>query len=136
VLIIRLLPAEFIRVIGVAVVRTLYKIRTTGAERLPAKGGILLLPNHVTFADAFFLSVASPRPLRFVMDEVFTSKPSIRVFTRIFDTMTLRRDQPLEAIRQIIKALKKGDKVRQSACFRRANSPAPAPCAHCSAASS
>jgi acyl-[acyl-carrier-protein]-phospholipid O-acyltransferase/long-chain-fatty-acid--[acyl-carrier-protein] ligase len=111
VLIIRLLPAEFIRVIGVAVVRTLYKIRTTGAERLPAKGGILLLPNHVTFADAFFLSVASPRPLRFVMDEVFTAKPSIRVFTRIFDTMTLRRDQPLEAIRQIIKALRQGQAV-------------------------
>ena len=111
VLIIRLLPADFIRVLGVTLVRTIYRIRTTGVENLPAKGGILLLPNHVTFADAFFLSAACPRPVRFVMDEAFTAKRSIRVFTRIFETMTLRRDHPLEAIRQVIKALRNGDVV-------------------------
>jgi acyl-[acyl-carrier-protein]-phospholipid O-acyltransferase / long-chain-fatty-acid--[acyl-carrier-protein] ligase len=111
VLIIRMLPADFIRIIGIAIVRTIYRIRTVHPERVPKKGGVLLLPNHVTYADAFFLSVASPRPLRFVMDEVFIAKRSIRIFTGIFDTMTIRRDQPLEAIREIIRALKNGDAV-------------------------
>ncbi len=111
VLIIRLLPSHFIRVVGVALIRTIYRIRVSHPERLPAKGGALMLPNHVTYADAFFLSAASPRPIRFVMDEVFMARRSIRIFTSIFDTMTLRRDQPLEAIREIIKALKKGDAV-------------------------
>jgi acyl-[acyl-carrier-protein]-phospholipid O-acyltransferase/long-chain-fatty-acid--[acyl-carrier-protein] ligase len=111
VLIIRVLPADFIRIIGIAIVRTIYRIRTVHPERVPKKGGVLLLPNHVTYADAFFLSVASPRPLRFVMDEVFIAKRSIRIFTGIFDTMTIRRDQPLEAIREIIRALKNGDAV-------------------------
>lgn len=111
VLIIRLLPADFIRVIGVAVVRMMYKIRTVHSERLPKQGGVLLLPNHVTYADAFFISAACPRPVRFVMDEAFMKQHAIRVFTGIFDTMTIRRDQPLEAIREIIKALKHGDVV-------------------------
>jgi acyl-[acyl-carrier-protein]-phospholipid O-acyltransferase / long-chain-fatty-acid--[acyl-carrier-protein] ligase len=109
--IIRLLPAQFIRLLGIAIIRTIYKIRIVGLERLPAKGGVLLLPNHVTYADSFFISAACPRPVRFVMDEAFTAKRSIRVFTSIFDTLTIRRDQPLEAIREIIKALKKGDVV-------------------------
>ncbi len=110
-MIIRVLPAHFVRVLGVAVVRTFYRIRVTHSERLPAKGGVMMLPNHVTYADAFFLSAASPRPIRFVMDEAFTANPSIRVFTALFDTMTIRREHPLEAIREIIKALKKGDAV-------------------------
>jgi acyl-[acyl-carrier-protein]-phospholipid O-acyltransferase/long-chain-fatty-acid--[acyl-carrier-protein] ligase len=111
VLIIRLLPAHFIRVIGVALIRAVYRIRVSHPERMPAKGGVLMLPNHVTYADAFFLSAASPRPIRFVMDEVFLARRSIRIFTGIFDTLTIRRDQPLEAIREIIRALKHGDAV-------------------------
>jgi acyl-[acyl-carrier-protein]-phospholipid O-acyltransferase/long-chain-fatty-acid--[acyl-carrier-protein] ligase len=111
ILIIRLLPADFIRVIGVAVIRAIYRIRVVHPERLPKSGGVLLLPNHVTYADAFFISAACPRPVRFVMDEVFMAAPAIRAFTRIFDTLTIRRDQPLEAIREIIKALKQGDVV-------------------------
>jgi len=111
VLIIRILPAEFIRVIGISIVRSIYHIRTANWERLPAKGGVLLLPNHVTFADAFFISAACPRPVRFVMDEVFVEQRIIRAFTSIFDTVTIRLDHPLEAIREIIKALKQGDVV-------------------------
>lgn len=110
-LIIRLLPADFIRVIGVAVIRAIYRIRVVHPERIPKKGGVLLLPNHVTYADAFFISAACPRPVRFVMDEAFIAKRSIHVFTSIFDTVTIRRDQPLEAIRETIHALKQGDVV-------------------------
>jgi acyl-[acyl-carrier-protein]-phospholipid O-acyltransferase/long-chain-fatty-acid--[acyl-carrier-protein] ligase len=109
--IIRMLPADFIRVIGVAFIRAFYRIRTTHPDRLPAKGGVLLLPNHVTYADAFFISAASPRPVRFVMDEVFTASTAVRVFTGIFDTVNIRRDQSLEAIRIVIRALKDGDVV-------------------------
>lgn len=109
--IIRLLPADFIRVISLAVIRSLYQIRVLHSERIPKKGGVLLLPNHVTYADAFFISAACPRPVRFVMDEAFTAKRSIRLFTELFETVTIRRDQPLEAIREVIRALKQGDLV-------------------------
>ncbi len=109
--IIRLLPGDFIRVIGVALVRVIYRIQVVNAGRLPERGGVMLLPNHVTFADAFFISAACPRPVRFVMDEAFMARRSIRVFASIFNTLTIRRDQPREAIRRTIGALEAGDLV-------------------------
>ncbi|MES2474461.1 MAG: MFS transporter [Verrucomicrobiota bacterium] len=109
--IVRLLPGDFIRLIGLAVIRSIYQIRSVGTDNVPKKGGALLLPNHVTFADAFFITAASPRPVRFVMDEAFMANRVIRFFVSIFDTVTIRQDQPLEAIRITIDALKKGDLV-------------------------
>ncbi len=109
--IVGLLPADFIRLVGGAIILWIYRIRVVHPERIPAQGGALLLPNHVTFMDAFFISAASPRPVRFVMDEAFMKSRAIRIFVSIFDTMTIRRDQPLEAIRGMIRALKNGDLV-------------------------
>jgi acyl-[acyl-carrier-protein]-phospholipid O-acyltransferase / long-chain-fatty-acid--[acyl-carrier-protein] ligase len=111
VMIIRLLPAEFIRLLASTVVRVFYHLRVVHADRIPAKGGVMILPNHVTFADAFYIATACRRPVRFVMDEVFAAKRAIRVFTSIFDTVTIRRDQPLEAIRTVIQALRDGDLI-------------------------
>lgn len=110
-LIVRVLPADFLRVIGVSFIRSFYGVRTVHSTRIPARGGVLLLPNHVTFADAFFLSAACPRPVRFVMDEVFTENRAIRIFTSIFSTVNIRREQPLEAIRIVIRALRNGEVV-------------------------
>ena len=110
---IRLLPGDFIRLIGGAAIRSIYRIRVVNPQRIPAKSGALLLPNHVTFADAFFISAACPRPVRFVMDEVFMEKRSIRLFVSIFDTMTIRRDHPLEAIREVI-AVGQAKEVREA----------------------
>jgi acyl-[acyl-carrier-protein]-phospholipid O-acyltransferase/long-chain-fatty-acid--[acyl-carrier-protein] ligase len=100
-----------IRVVFLIGIRFVYRVRAVHAERVPASGGVLLLPNHVTYADAFFLSAACPRPVRFVMDEAFIASPVIRWFTGIFGTVNIRREQPLEAIREVIKALKKGEVV-------------------------
>ena len=109
--IIRKLSGDFIRLIGGPIIRSLYRIETVNPERLPAKGGALLLPNHVTFADGFFITAACRRPVRFVMDEAFLASRAVRIFTGIFETVTIRRDQPREAIRITIEALKNGDLV-------------------------
>jgi acyl-[acyl-carrier-protein]-phospholipid O-acyltransferase / long-chain-fatty-acid--[acyl-carrier-protein] ligase len=106
--ILRILPADFVRLICLAVVKILYRINVTGADRIPKTGGALLLPNHVTFADAFFISAASNRPLRFVMDETFMASKAIRFSAKLFGTVPIRRDQPLEAIRKTIEALESG----------------------------
>jgi len=109
--IIRLLPGHFIRVLGATLVRSIYQVRLVHFERLPQHGGVLLLPNHVTYADAFFITAACGRPVRFVMDEVFAAQPAVRWFVRIFDTVCINREQPREAIRSIIAALRQGDTV-------------------------
>lgn len=109
--IVRLLPGDFIRLLGGAIVRMIYRIKVVNRERLPATGGALLLPNHVTFADGFFIAASCPRPVRFVMDDVFMAKPSIRLFASIFEIVAIRQDQPREAIRITIDALKQGGLV-------------------------
>ena len=109
--VLRILPADFIRLICVAGVKFIYRIKLTGTERIPKTGGALLLPNHVTFADAFFLSAASERPLRFVMDDTFMASKAIRFAMHLFDGVAIRRDQPLEAIRRTIDALEGGHLV-------------------------
>ncbi len=111
VLVVRLLPRDFLRLLLLGVLRTLYRIRVSHPERVPESGGALLLPNHVTYADAFFLSAACRRPVRFVMDDVFMASPAIRLSARIFGTVPIRRDQPLEAIRAVINALNAGEVV-------------------------
>lgn len=102
-----------IRTIGLAIIRTIYRIRTIHPERIPRSGGVLLLPNHVTFADAFFITAACRRPVRFVMDEAFMAFKPVRWFCTIFNTVTIRKDQPREALKITIDALKNGDLV----CF-------------------
>lgn len=109
--IIRILPADFIRLICLGAVKILNRIKVSGADRIPKSGGALLLPNHVSFADAFFISAASERPVRFVMDETFMARRAIRFSAKIFGTVPIRRDQPLEAIRKTIEALENGHVV-------------------------
>lgn len=109
--ILRILPANFMRLLCLVAVKILYRIKVSGSDRIPKTGGVLLLPNHVTFADAFFLSAASDRPLRFVMDEKFMANKVIRFSVRLFDAVPIRRDQPLEAIRKTIEALENGHVV-------------------------
>jgi acyl-[acyl-carrier-protein]-phospholipid O-acyltransferase / long-chain-fatty-acid--[acyl-carrier-protein] ligase len=113
VLIVRMMPAELLRWAGVGLVRLFHRVRVVGADRVAEQGGMMLLANHVTFADAFFIAAANRRPVRFVMDGAFAQNRAIGWFTAVFQTVNIRREQPLEAIRTVIGALKQGDLV----CF-------------------
>ena len=109
--IIRLLPSDFVRVIGLMLLRLLYRIRTRGESNLPASGGALLLPNHITWGDAFFLTAACPRPVRFIMEEGFMGKRAIGVFCQLFDTVPISSAKPREALRAAAESLKEGHLV-------------------------
>jgi acyl-[acyl-carrier-protein]-phospholipid O-acyltransferase / long-chain-fatty-acid--[acyl-carrier-protein] ligase len=103
--------ANTIRRLGGAVIRFIYQIRIVDRDRIPARGGALLLPNHVTFIDAFLISAASPRLVRFVMDDAFMGSALIRVFVGLFETITICQEKPLEAIRRMVSALKNGELI-------------------------
>ena len=109
--IVRLLPGHFLRVLAATLVRSIYHVRTVDFHNLPARGGVLLLPNHVTYADAFFIAAACGRPVRFVMEDTYMKQAAVRRFVRLFDTLSISQQQPREAIRSIIAALQQGDTV-------------------------
>lgn len=55
--------------------RLCYRLNVHGRYHLPKKGAALVVCNHVSFMDALVLGGASPRPLRFVMDQpIFDSR--------------------------------------------------------------
>ncbi|BCU75974.1 MFS transporter [Luteolibacter sp. LG18] len=101
--------ADFVRLVGLALIKTIYRVRVAGEENVPKHGGVLLLPNHVTWADAFFLSAACPRKVRFVMDATFMANPWVAAFCKVFDTVPIERGNAREALRTAAEALKQGD---------------------------
>ncbi|MES2995580.1 MAG: 1-acyl-sn-glycerol-3-phosphate acyltransferase [Verrucomicrobiota bacterium] len=105
----RKISAQVIRMVVAPLARRVYRIRAVHPERVPATGGALLLPNHVTYIDAILLYCGCPRPVRFVMDEVFARHPVIRLLTSMFDTVNIRKDSPIDAIRVVLKGLANGE---------------------------
>src|SRR4051812_15861475 len=57
-----------LRFFGLGYARLIYRVTAIGLENLP-EGGFLLLPNHITWVDAIVLTLATPRPIRFIIDE-------------------------------------------------------------------
>jgi 1-acyl-sn-glycerol-3-phosphate acyltransferase len=53
------------RVLG-PIARRIWRIETSGYERLPADGPAILCPNHISFLDSAFLMLTVPRNISFV----------------------------------------------------------------------
>jgi len=49
-------------------VKTVYRLEARGWEKVPARGGAVLVSNHVSYIDAAIIATCCPRPVRFVMD--------------------------------------------------------------------
>lgn len=71
-------PIESLRVIVQFVLHLGYRFNVISPHRLPEQGGGLLVCNHVSYLDALFICAASPRLVRFVMEEDYTQLPLIR----------------------------------------------------------
>ena len=107
----RLIPQEFIRMVGIWCMRLLYRARVIHAERIPERGGALLVCNHVTYADALFLMMACVRPVRFIVAEEFTVTRLMGWILEIFNSLPISSKNPREAIRNAAIGLKQGDLI-------------------------
>jgi acyl-[acyl-carrier-protein]-phospholipid O-acyltransferase/long-chain-fatty-acid--[acyl-carrier-protein] ligase len=47
--------------------RLIYRIRVTGADNVPERGGALLVANHVTYVDGFLINASTHRRVRFMV---------------------------------------------------------------------
>jgi acyl-[acyl-carrier-protein]-phospholipid O-acyltransferase / long-chain-fatty-acid--[acyl-carrier-protein] ligase len=107
----RLISANSLRALCLALVRAVYKVRGFHTDRVPKTGGVLVLPNHVSYADAMVISAACPRALRFVIWDVLYQMKWSRWFLDIFHTVPIAPTRAKEAVRTVGDALKKGDAV-------------------------
>ncbi|MBL9152971.1 MAG: 1-acyl-sn-glycerol-3-phosphate acyltransferase [Verrucomicrobiales bacterium] len=101
----------FFRLTLLPLVRLLYRLRTIGAERVPATGGVLLIANHVSYLDSFIIYAACPRPVRFVIVSRYLRVGAIRWFLNLFGAIPITPGKSRDAIRLTAECLRRGDVV-------------------------
>ena len=97
-----LLPEWFGRLILFFVTHTVYRVKVVGRDRFPAKGGALLVCNHMSFVDALLLIASTDRPIRFLIYKGIYESPFVRPFAKMLKAIPISSEQrPREMIRSL-----------------------------------
>jgi acyl-[acyl-carrier-protein]-phospholipid O-acyltransferase / long-chain-fatty-acid--[acyl-carrier-protein] ligase len=89
----------------------LYRVKVQGAERVPETGGLLVLPNHVSYADSFALQLAIPRRMRFVVDRRWTRHWLLKWLFELSGTILIDPHKPRAWVEQVRECLGRGEAV-------------------------
>ncbi len=95
---------------GRPLVRTFYRVTPFGMENLP-QGGFLLVPNHISWVDALVLQLACPRPIRYVIDEQYYSKPILHPILRAIGCIPISSRHSHAAVRAAAEQVSNGEIV-------------------------
>jgi acyl-[acyl-carrier-protein]-phospholipid O-acyltransferase/long-chain-fatty-acid--[acyl-carrier-protein] ligase len=91
--------------------RMFYRVTPVGVEALPEKGGVLLLPNHISYVDAVILQLACPRPIRFLVYDQIYQHRFLRWGLRLLGAIPISPKKARAAIDTAVNALAKGEVV-------------------------
>jgi acyl-[acyl-carrier-protein]-phospholipid O-acyltransferase/long-chain-fatty-acid--[acyl-carrier-protein] ligase len=110
-----LLPDSLLRLVLWAATHTFYRLDVVGREQVPAKGGALLVPNHISMADGAFLLAALDRPVRFLMFKGSYDHPLVKPFAKMLRVIPIASDQGpremIHSLREATQALQNGELV-------------------------
>lgn len=106
------LPQSLVRFALSYVMSRRYRISVQGLRNLPGQGGVLLLGNHISWIDWAIVQVASPRPLRFVMDAAIYNRWYLRGLLRLMGCIPIAPGASSRgALEQITALLNAGEAV-------------------------
>ncbi len=103
--------AGLLRAIIGPVLRCFYRVKVLGPENLPAAGGALLLPNHITWVDAVLLQLVSPRPIRFLIYDAIYRHPLLNPFFRLVGAIPIAPGRAKEGLQEASERLLAGEIV-------------------------
>lgn len=110
-----LIPGLVLRPLFWVVTRTIYRIRTIGAENVPATGPVLFLSNHVTYIDWLLVWAVCPRQVRFVAWAGWNKNWLFRWFLRVTNSILVDGHggpkQLVKSLKRITAALDAGECV-------------------------
>lgn len=109
-----IIPQATIRFFVILLSLSFYRIRVYGRGNLPAKGGALLVPNHISWIDALLLLRASSRPIRMVALSTNLENRWVAWLSRMFGTILINPTKPklvIKAFREARDALNNGELV-------------------------
>jgi len=96
--------------------RLCYRLQVHGREHIPKQGAALVVCNHVSFMDALVLGGASPRPLRFVMDQPIFDSPWLKWWFQLVGAIPIESERRSpgairRALDDVSEALRQGQVV-------------------------
>ena len=103
--------AVAIRFVGSIVARCIYRVRTIDAGHVPARGGVLLLPNHITWIDAVVLQLACRRPICFLVYDSIYRQPLLHPILRLFGAIPISSGRARDGMRLAVDRLRAGEVV-------------------------
>ncbi|HIA26550.1 MAG TPA: MFS transporter [Planctomycetes bacterium] len=81
---------------------TIYRIKVLHIDRIPRRGGALIVVNHISYADPFLVGASLPRYVRFLMHRSFTKVPLVGPFSRIMKAIPVSdADGPRALVRSL-----------------------------------
>ncbi len=70
-----LIPEFLLRFLSWLLAHGMYRLEVRGVDHIPVEGAAVLVCNHVSLVDVLVIQAASPRPVRFLLDERFFRLP-------------------------------------------------------------
>lgn len=107
-------PIFVVRFLVWIMTNVMYRITHKNLHHLPQQGGALIVCNHVSYMDALVLSAASPRLIRFVMEEDYANFRPVRRFLKragVIPISAKRKGSIRRAFGDIEHALSRGEIV-------------------------
>lgn len=91
-------PEFVLRFIIYLLSHTMYRVRSSGLEHIPAEGAAVLVANHVSYVDALLIGGAVRRPVRFVMEKGIYDLPVANWLFKAARTIPICSKQKNEAV--------------------------------------
>jgi 1-acyl-sn-glycerol-3-phosphate acyltransferase len=86
-----------------------FRIRVFHRERLPARGGVLVVSNHQSYLDPVLVAVGMPRPFHpMARETLFKFLPFALVIRSLYAFPVRRKSADLGAVREAMRRLKGG----------------------------
>ena len=102
---------RLVQIVLVPLIRVVWRLRVEGAEKLPG-GPVIVVANHDSLSDPFFLGAAFDRPLRFMAkSELWSSRLVGRVLDALGAIPVERRRGDVAAVEASARAIEDGDTV-------------------------
>lgn len=86
-----------------------FKIRISGVENIPQKGGFILASNHLSYLDPAVLAIACPRKVNFMAKAELFSIPLFSNLIRVLGAFPVKRNSAdISALKEAIKRVNSG----------------------------
>ncbi len=106
-----LLPEALFRTLVLIVTRIIYKVRIENVENVPASGGVLLIANHISYADPAMIGAACPRPVRFIGFSGLTNSRFLKFIFKLTGVIPVSPTNAREAITKAAECIAQGEVV-------------------------